>query len=220
MNGSIYAMRKQVLNLALVALMTLIPLSGGWAQAATLNAPANENAPPVFLGFDGAYGQKTNTAATAIEFGLRQAIEDINAAGGVLGGRPVRLLTTDNKGITARGKDNFVDLAQQKDLVTVFGGKYSPVTVESLVDAHRLRLPIISVWGSADQITDHLETPSYSFRVSLKDSWGVAAMLNRIVTNLNASTACALLPNTACLSFWERKFSIKVPFCTAITIPG
>lgn len=200
MNGSIYAMRKQVLSLAFIALTALSPFSGGWAQGTTSSAPANENAPPVFLGFDGAYGQKTNTAATAIEFGLRQAIEDINAAGGVLGGRPVRLLTTDNKGITARGKDNFVDLAEQKDLVTVFGGKYSPVTVESLVEAQRLRLPIISVWGSADQITDHSEEPSYSFRVSLKDSWGVTAMINRIVTSLKASTACALLPNTA----WGR----------------
>ncbi len=159
-----------------------------------------EDASPVYLGFDGAYGQKTNTAAGAIEFGLRQAIEDINANGGVLGGRPLKLLTTDNKGVTARGKDNFIELAQQKDMVTVFGGKYSPITVESLKEAHRLRMPIISVWGSADQITESGYDPSYAYRVSLKDSWGVTAMIKRIVTQLKVSTACAILPNTA----WGR----------------
>lgn len=175
--------------------IAILPITSAWAQT-----PARNDAPAVYLGFDGAYGQKTNTAAQAIEFGLKSAIEDINAAGGVLGGRPLKLITTDNKGISARGKDNFVELAQQKDLVAVFGGKYSPVTVESLPDAHKFRIPIISVWGSADQITENGMDPSYAFRVSLKDSWGVTAMLKRIVNNLNAKTACALLPNTA----WGR----------------
>ena len=167
---------------------------------ASAQAPAHATVAPVYLGFDGAYGQKTSTAASAIEFGLRQAIEDINAAGGVLGGRPLKLLTTDNKGITARGKDNFIELAGTKDLVAVFGGKYSPITVESLNEAQRLRVPIISVWGSADQITENGFDPSYAFRVSLKDSWGVSAMLKRIARDLNAKTACAILPNTA----WGR----------------
>lgn len=162
--------------------------------------PADPNAPAIYLGFDGAYGQKTNTAAKAIEFGLLQAIEDINAAGGVLGGRPLKLLTTDNKGVTARGKDNFIELAEHKDMVTIFGGKYSPVTVESLVEAQRLQMPIISVWGSADQITENSYKPSFAFRVSLKDSWGVTAMLKRIVDEFKVSTACAILPNTA----WGR----------------
>ena len=183
---------------ATIALMTLsTAISSALASA---QAPARATAAPVYLGFDGAYGQKTSTAASAIEFGLRQAIEDINAAGGVLGGRPLKLLTTDNKGITARGKDNFIELAGTKDLVAVFGGKYSPITVESLNEAQRLRKPIISVWGSADQITENGFDPSYAFRLSLKDSWGVAAMLKRIALNLKATTACAILPNTA----WGR----------------
>lgn len=172
-----------------------------FAQATIPTPAGSTNAlAPVYLGFDGAYGQKTNTAATAIEFGLRQAIADINAAGGVLGGRPLRLKTTDNKGLTARGKDNFAELAQQKDMVAIFGGKYSPIIVESLPEAHREEIPLISVWGSADQITDNGYDPSYAFRVSLKDSWGVPALIKRIVSNVGASTACALLPNTA----WGR----------------
>lgn len=155
---------------------------------------------PVYIGFDGAYGQKTSTAAPAIERGVRAALEDINRRGGVFGGRPLKLITTDNQGVSARGRDNFIALAQKKDLVAVLGGKFSPVTVEVLPHAQALKLPIISVWGSADPITDHADHPSYAFRLSLKDSWGVEAMMAHAVRRYRAKTACALVPNTS----WGR----------------
>lgn len=175
--------------------LSLIGAVFSWAQA---SAPSGKA--PVLIGFDGAYGQKTNTAPIAIELGARAAIEEINRAGGVLGGRPLKLVTTDNKGVTARGKDNFIELAQMTDLIAVMGGKYSPVSVEVLPEAHRLKVPLVSVWGSADNITDHHYRPSYTFRVSLKDEWGVEAMMRRIATTHKAAQACAFLPNTS----WGR----------------
>lgn len=195
--NSMTAVLKVILLALSAGLMSFLGIAH--ANQPVGSSAANSRA-PVYIGFDGAFGQKTNTAATAIEFGLKKAIEDINATGGVLGGRPLQLITTDNKGITARGKDNFYDLAQQPDMVAVFTGKFSPIAVESLPAAHKFQIPLMSVWGSADQITDHSHDPSYSFRVSLKDSWGVTTMMQRIVNNLNASTACALLSNTA----WGR----------------
>jgi branched-chain amino acid transport system substrate-binding protein len=162
--------------------------------------PAHPEHPPVWIGFDDAYGVKTNTSAAATEWGIQAAIEEINAKGGVLKGRPLKLLTTDNKGVSARGKDNFVQLAGTQDLVAVLTGKYSPVSVEMLPEAHRLNVPLISVWGSADPITDHSYKPSYSFRVSLKDSWGVEAMMKRLSSKYKVRQACAILPNTA----WGR----------------
>lgn len=158
------------------------------------------NKAPVFIGFDGAYGQKTNTAPIAIEAGIQQAIKEINASGGVLNGRPLELIKSDNKGVSARGKDNFIDFSINKDLVAVLGGKYSPITVEMLPESHRLSIPLISVWGSADQITDNTYKPSYAFRVSLKDSWGVEAMMRRLSQKFKAKQVCAILPNTA----WGR----------------
>ncbi len=170
------------------------------ALSSMAQAPAVPAAPPVLIGFDGAYGQKTNTAPIAIELGARAAMDEINQSGGVLGGRPLQLVTTDNKGVSARGKDNFVELAAMKDMVAVLGGKYSPISVEVLPEAHRLKMPLISVWGSADAITDHNLRPSYSFRVSLKDEWGVAAMVRRLGVKYKVQRACAFLPNTA----WGR----------------
>jgi branched-chain amino acid transport system substrate-binding protein len=162
--------------------------------------PANLQLPPVWIGFDDAYGMKTNTSAVATEWGIKAAMEEINANGGVLKGRPLKLLTTDNKGLSARGKDNFIQLASTKDLVAVLTGKFSPISVEMLPEAHRLSMPLISVWGSADPITDHEYKPSYSFRVSLKDDWGVEAMMKRLSFKYKVRQACAILPNTA----WGR----------------
>ncbi len=170
------------------------------APAAFAQTPANAEHAPVWIGFDDAYGLKTNTSAIATEWGIKAALEEINGNGGVLNGRPLKLVTTDNKGVTARGKDNFVQLASTKDLVAVLTGKFSPISVEILPEAHRLKVPMISVWGSADPITDHEHKPSYSFRVSLKDDWGVEAMMNRLSSKYKVRQACAILPNTA----WGR----------------
>ena len=179
---------------------TLVVLLCAWTPAAFAQHPAKEQQAPVWIGFDDAYSLKTNTSAMAIEWGIKAALEQINANGGVLNGRPLKLMTTDNKGISAMGKDNFVRLATAQDLVAVLTGKLSPTSVEMLPEAHRLKVPLISVWGSADLITDHDYKPSYSFRVSLKDEWGVVAMMNRLSSKYKVRQACAILPNTA----WGR----------------
>lgn len=157
-------------------------------------------AEPVLIGLDEAYSITTSTSPKAIERGIRAAIAEINAKGGVLGGRPLQLVTTDNQGVSARGRDNFIELAARPGLAAIFGGKYSPVTVETAPEANRLQVPLVSVWGSADPITDGDPAPPYVFRLSLKDSWGVVALLQRARSAYKATRLCALLPNTA----WGR----------------
>lgn len=186
-------------NLQYMARTLVFLLCASAAQAFAQTSEILQN-PPVWIGFDDAYGVKTNTSAMVSEWGIKAALEEINHNGGVLNGRPLKLMTTDNKGVSARGKDNFVQLAGTKDLVAVLSGKYSPISVEMLPEAHRLNVPLISVWGSADPITDHDHNPSYSFRVSLKDDWGVEAMIKRLASKYKVRQACAILPNTA----WGR----------------
>lgn len=166
---------------------------------------------PVYIGFDGSYGQKSDTSAKAIELGARIAIEEINAQGGVLKGRQLELTTRDNQGLTMRGRDNYVAMAAQKDLVAVLGGKHSPVIVESIPDAQRMMVPYVSVWGSANQITDNIQTDSYMFRVSLKDEWGVVALLEQAVKISANKKICVLVPNTLWGRSGERVLRDKAP---------
>ena len=68
---------------------TLAFLICAFTGQAFAQAPADPQKPPVWIGFDDAFGIKTNTSATAIEWGIQAAMEEINAKGGVLKGRPL-----------------------------------------------------------------------------------------------------------------------------------
>jgi len=154
---------------------------------------------PVYVGFDGAYGVKNSTSAQSIELGIKAAIHEINANGGVLGGRPLELLVKDNRSVPARGIANLDDFIAQKDLVAVFGGRFSPVLLQQLKRVHKYKIPLLDVWAAADGITDHDFSPSYTFRLSLKDSWAMPAMLDRALTN-GGNKIGIMLPNTG----WGR----------------
>lgn len=154
---------------------------------------------PIYVGFDGAYGVKNSTSAQAVELGLNAAIFEINANGGVLDGRPLKLITKDNRSIAARGNANLEDFTKVKDLVAVFGGRFSPVILQQLEAVHEKKIIMLDVWGAADGITDHEYTPSYTFRLSLKDSWAMPAMLEHAYAK-GARKVGVLLPNTG----WGR----------------
>ncbi|RDH81824.1 MAG: hypothetical protein DIZ77_09200 [endosymbiont of Seepiophila jonesi] len=83
--------------------------------------PAQENK-PVYVGFDGEFSLLNSTSAQSIERGIRIALDEINEAGGELNGRPMKLLTRDNRSVPARGRDNIRRFAKVEDLVAVVGG--------------------------------------------------------------------------------------------------
>lgn len=160
-------------------------------------------AEPIRLGLDAEFGHKTSTSAQAVQMGMQIAIDEINAAGGLLGGRQLELVTRDNRSIPAIGVDNLRELAALPNLVAVFGGKFSPVVQEWLPVAHELGLPIFATWSSADSITDHDHVPSWSFRLSLKDAWAAPVMLRHAREEKRASRVGVFLPNTV----WGRSNS-------------
>ncbi|NMG00064.1 ABC transporter substrate-binding protein [Aromatoleum toluolicum] len=181
--------------------------------ASLVSAPAAAQA-PVLIGLDAEFGHKTSTSAQAIQQGIEIAIEEINAAGGVLGGRKLALVVRDNRALPAVGVDNLRELAAMPDLVGVFGGKFSPVFLEWLPVAHQLGVLMLDAWGSADPITENAYRPSYSFRLSLKDAWAAPAMLKFARTERGASRVGILLPNSG----WGR--SNRNALVTAATSAG
>ncbi|MFL6634894.1 MAG: ABC transporter substrate-binding protein, partial [Massilia sp.] len=66
---------------------------------------------PVLLGIDAEFGLENSTSAQAVELGMRAAIAEINAAGGVLHGRPLEVVTKDHRSIPARGIRNIQEFA-------------------------------------------------------------------------------------------------------------
>jgi branched-chain amino acid transport system substrate-binding protein len=152
-------------------------LLGGLAQAGAVKPNLQPNVQPVLLGIDGEFGLDNSTSAQAVELGMRAAIQEINAAGGVLHGRPLQLVIRDHRSIPARGIRNIQEFAKMPDLVAVFGGRFSPVIIEELPTLKATRLPFMAAWSSADDIIDNEMRPNYVYRLSLRDSLAMPKLL-------------------------------------------
>nr|WP_295831916.1 ABC transporter substrate-binding protein [uncultured Azospirillum sp.] len=154
---------------------------------------------PVVLALDGEFGLTNSTSAEAIERGILTAIDDINRNGGVLGGRPLTLITREHRSISARGIKNIRELATIPGLVAVFGGRFSPVVIEELPVLEQTRTLFLAPWSSADAIVDNGMEPNYIFRLSLRDSLAMPFLLKR-AADRGLTHVGLLLTNTA----WGR----------------
>ncbi len=168
-------------------MMTLFPktlfpkISRSFALCMTLllcvgTANAAEKA-PVLVGLDAELGLEHSFSAQAIELGLRTAIAEINAAGGVLGGRPIELVTKDNRAMPARSTRNITEFAAMPNLVAVFGGRFSEVVMEQMPTINEAKLPYLAVWSAANKIIDNDMQPNYVFRLALRDGLAMPKLL-------------------------------------------
>jgi len=154
--------------------------------------------PPVLIGLDLEFGHATSTSDDAIKLGAQLAVAEINARGGVLGGRPLSLVERDNRSNPARGVENLRSLAATPDLVAVLGGKFSPVFMEQVAVAQALKVILLDPWAAADEVVEG-RPDSYVFRLSMKDGWAMPALLVRAQAR-GLGRVGLLLGNTA----WGR----------------
>lgn len=154
---------------------------------------------PVLIGVDAEFSIPNSTSGEAIRLGMLTAIDEINSAGGVLGGRPLRLEMRDNRSVPARGTDNLRELAALPDLVAVYCSKYSPVCAEQAPLAEQLRVLLLDPWAAADEIVPKTPAGSYVFRLSMRDSWAVPVMMRYLGTR-GVRQVGVLLP----MSSWGR----------------
>lgn len=140
-------------------------------------SPAPGTGAPVLVGLDAELGYARSMSAEAIREGMQIAIDELNAAGGVLGGRPLVLVERANHSVPARSIENVREMAAMPDLVAVFCGRFSPTVLEVLPTIHELGLPLLAPWSAADSIVDNGHAPNFVFRLSMRDSWAVRALL-------------------------------------------
>ncbi len=159
-------MKPVLQTMALAVVLSMSGAGGSMAAGA-----------PVYIAVDGAFSLLHSTSAQSIEKGVRAAAHEINAAGGVLGGRPLEVITTDNRSMPARGIQNIRTLAAKKDLVAVVSGRFTPVVIETLPYLHNLKLINLAAWSSGDPVIEHDRKPNYVFRLSLRDSLAMPKIL-------------------------------------------
>ena len=160
------------------------------------------------IAIDAEFGVPSSTSAQAVRNGAQVAVDEINAAGGLLG-RKLEIIERDNRSVPARSLNNLRELAADLDVVAVLCARYSPVVVELLPEIHRLKMVFLDPWAAANSITDNDYSPSYVFRLSLKDSWALQVMMRHSLKS-GARKVGLLLPNTE----WGRS-SLKSAETTA-----
>ena len=158
-----------------------------------------EPASPILIGLDAEMGLANSTSGQAIEKGILTAIDEINRQGGVLNGRRLQLVVKDNRSMPARGIVNIKEFAAMPDLVAVVGGRFSPVVIEELPILRDSKTLFLAPWSSADPIIENGMNPNFSFRLSLRDSLAMPAMMRR-ADRIGTKRVGLLLTNTA----WGR----------------
>jgi branched-chain amino acid transport system substrate-binding protein len=112
------------------------------------------------------------SAGQFIVRGAKMAMEDVNARGGVLGGRKVELVIEDDSGTPEKGAAGFRKLATQDQVAAVVGQFHSSVMAATQTLAEQFQIPIFSTQASAKSITEkHL---NYTFRTHVIDPDRVA----------------------------------------------
>lgn len=178
-------------------------------------AAARSESAPVLVGLDGEFGLPHSTSAQSIEKGIRIALHEINAAGGVLGGRPLKLVSKDNRSMPARGIQNVKDFAKIKDLVAIFSGRFSPVVIETIDTPHALKMINLAVWSSGDPVVNHGHEPNYVFRLSLRDSLAMPKMLGH-ARKKGVKKVGLLLTNTS----WGRSnLNAATAYLSKVSLP-
>jgi branched-chain amino acid transport system substrate-binding protein len=178
-------MRK--LTTSIIALATL-----AWLAA----APAAQ-APPVKLGLAAAVSGGSAASGEAIKRGLTIALDEVNARGGVLGGRKLELVVRDDEGNPQKGVTIARELVEREKVAAVFGGLHTTVALAQVPVWHELATPYVGTWAAGTNITRNGRTPNFVFRVSANDDEVDKYLVRYATEQLRRARPGLLLENTA-----------------------
>ena len=166
-------------------------LGVGLAGFAAL-APAADT---VKIGHVAALSGPSAQSGEAITRGLSVAIDEINAAGGILGGRRIELVQRDDESKPPKGLIAARELIFKEKVAAFLGGIDSPVSLAIVPLANQNKVPFMGVWAAATPITRNSANPNYVFRVSAVDALVDVKLLKYANEKFGARKAGLMLIN-------------------------
>ena len=130
----------------------------------------------------------------AITRGLTIAIDEINAAGGLLG-RQVELLRRDDEANPAKGLIAARELVQREKVALLVGGLQTPVSLAVVPYVNQARIPYMGPWAAGTPITRNGAKENYVFRVSAVDELVDIALVERAISAHGAKKPGMILIN-------------------------
>ena len=163
------------------------------AFSLTLALPAQAQE-PIKIGLVTALSGQSARAGEAITRGLQVAIDELNAAGGVLG-RKFELIRRDDEATPAKGVIAARELVFKEKVALLFGGLDTPVSMAIVPIMNEAKVPFMGPWAAGTPITKNGANPNYVFRVSAVDEIVDRAMLQYAQKNFNARKPGLILVN-------------------------
>ena len=161
----------------------------GAALAFVLACGGNERASnAIVVGHVASMTGDTATFGRSADQGMRMAIEKINAAGGVLG-KPIELVTEDDRSVTEEARTAAQKLLQRDQVVALLGEVASSRSLAAAPEAQRAHVPMISPGSTNPKVT---EVGDYVFRACFIDPFQGAVMARFAVDELHAKRVAIL----------------------------
>lgn len=180
-----------------LALAGLAVLAGLAALLTAAGSDLHAQSAPVKLGLSAAVSGGSAASGEAIKRGLLIAIEEVNARGGVLGGRKLELVIRDDEGNPAKGVTIARELVEREKVAAVFGGLHTTVALAQVPVWHELKAPYMGTWAAGTNITRNGQKPNYVFRVSANDDYVDKYLARYATEQLKKNKPGFLLENTA-----------------------
>ncbi|KNY27870.1 ABC transporter substrate-binding protein [Pseudobacteroides cellulosolvens] len=182
--------KTRVLTSILAVVMTTLVLFTGCAQTSESQNEIKIGLNYELSGAAASYGQDTLN-------GVLMAIDEINAAGGVLG-KKITYVKLDNKTDPAESTSVATRLATKENVSIILGPATTGATKASIPVADKNKVPLISASATADDVTvDAKGVKEYAYRICFNDSFQGTVMANFASKNLNAKNAVVLMDNSS-----------------------
>src|SRR5438477_6482999 len=152
-------------------------------------------ADPIKIGHVAALSGASAQSGEAITRGLQIAIDEINAQGGLLGGRKLGLVQRDDESVPPKGIIAARELISREKVVAIFGGIDTPVGMAMVPILNKEKMIHMGVWAAGTGITRNGATPNYVFRVSAVDALVDVKLLDYAATKFGAKKAGLMLIN-------------------------
>lgn len=143
----------------------------------------------ILVGF---YGSLTGDGASfgqSSREGTELGLEEVNASGGVLGGRPLRLLIEDNQSRPEEASNAVTKLITQDGVAAVLGEVASRRTLAAAPVAQRYRVPLITPASTNERVT---EVGDYIFRICFIDPFQGEVLAKFAFNDLKARRVAVL----------------------------
>lgn len=202
--------RQGLIASALVALLafgcTKKDKAADGSGSATQGIVGNE----ILIGEFGSLTGSEATFGTMTNMGIRLAIKQVNAAGGVKG-KQLKLITMDNQGKSEEAATSVTKLVTQEKVMAVLGEVASSRSLAAAPIAQQYKVPMISPSSTNPKVT---EVGDYIFRVCFIDPFQGTVMAKFAADHLKAKKVAILTDvksdySTGLAQYFKQEFTSK-----------